>query len=316
MGTYRIAFLILFFFAFAVYAQQNLVAIINTVDDETPPLKISDLNYLTDRLREIATKTLPKESYAVMTQQSMLSLFSAPEDMVRKCDELAGCLVNIGREIAADYIGQGRIGRFGGNLTIKVELYESGKGTLVSSFTGNAKNVFGLLSVLDKEAPEFFKKLIPGPPPAIQASVATGNYVAQIVTEPSGASVLLNGTHYQGCQKTPCTISLYENRFRLSVSLDDHYTVDTSFVIALPNQVVTVKLKPKMHVVNVTSDPSGATVNFDGITCVTPCPSRFFRRGNVKIKAMLDKHEDADTVVFVSDHTNVNLKLKPKVLKK
>ncbi|MCL2260655.1 MAG: hypothetical protein FWC15_04780 [Fibromonadales bacterium] len=303
---------------FAAYAQQKQIAILNTVDDEEPSIKISELNHLTDRLREIAAKNLPQKNYAVMTSQSILSLFPSPEEAIRICDELDGCLVKIGRAITADYIAQGRIGRFGKNYTIKVELYDSEKGILVSSFTGNAKDIYGLLAVLDEKTPDLFKRMLPvsAQVPVLQLPAASGNYIAQIVTEPAGASVLLNGMPYQGCQETPCVISLYENRFRLSVALDDHYTVDTSFVIALPNQLVTVKLKQKMHVVNVTSEPPGASVSFDGITCVTTCPSRFFKRGSVKIKATLDKHEDADTVVFVSDHTDVNLKLKPKVSKK
>jgi len=144
----------------AAYGQQK-VAIINTVDDEEPPIKISELNHLTDRLREIANKTLPQKSYAVMTQQSIQSLYPSNEDMIRACSGAEGCLVKIGREIAADYICQGRIGRFGKNYTIKVELYESMSGNLVSSFTGSAKDIYGLLAILNAKAPEAFKKIIP-----------------------------------------------------------------------------------------------------------------------------------------------------------
>jgi hypothetical protein len=69
--------------------------------------------------------------------------------------------VELGRKITADYVAQGRIGRFGGDLTIKVELYHSMSGSLVASFTGNSKEVHGLLSILDAKAPEMFKKMLP-----------------------------------------------------------------------------------------------------------------------------------------------------------
>ncbi|MCL2261532.1 MAG: fibrobacter succinogenes major paralogous domain-containing protein [Fibromonadales bacterium] len=144
---------------FSVYAQQKQIAIINTVDDGEPSLEFLELNHLTDKLREIAHKILPQKSYAVMTQQSIVSLFATQEDMIIACSKAEGCLVKIGREIAADYICQGRIGRFGKDYTIKVELYESVKGTLVSSFTGNAKDIYGLLAILNEKTPDLFRDI-------------------------------------------------------------------------------------------------------------------------------------------------------------
>jgi len=173
------------FLAFAAYAQQKQIAIINTVDDEEPSIKISELNHMTDRLREIATKTLPQKNYAVMTQQSILSLFATPEDMLSKCNELAGCLVKIGREIAADYIAQGRIGRFGKDYTIKVELYESVSGNLVSSFTGNAKDIYGLLAILNEKAPALFANM-PGVSNNTTVPISPANSkTSQLLTEMS-----------------------------------------------------------------------------------------------------------------------------------
>jgi len=59
---------ILLLLAFAAYGQQQKrIAIVNTEDDGEPPLKISELTHLTDKLREIANKTLPSDKYAVMT---------------------------------------------------------------------------------------------------------------------------------------------------------------------------------------------------------------------------------------------------------
>jgi len=150
---------ILLLLAFISYGQQKRVAIINTVDDEEPPLKISDLNYLTDRLREIATEILHQKNYDVMTVQSMVAFLGSQEEMVKKCRASEGCLAKLGREINADYVGQGRIGRFGGDLSIKVELYASGKGNLMSSFTGFSKDIYGLLSIINEKAPVMFRKL-------------------------------------------------------------------------------------------------------------------------------------------------------------
>ena len=266
MRLYTAIFLFMFF-TISVHGQQRQVAILNTVDDEEPPVKTSDLNYLTDRLREIANKTLPQRNYVVMTSQSMLSLFATPEDMLSKCNELAGCLVKIGREITADYIGQGRIGRFGKDLTIKVELYETGKGGMVGSFTGSAKDIYGLLAVLDKEAPEMFKRM-PGVSGSAAASpsvaggisgVQSGSggtidvgqryYLANFTTEPSGASLSFNGI--PNCPKTPCSVQLSEGQVRIVSVLDQYETADTTVSLTSNNQNINIKLKSDFGILEI-----------------------------------------------------------------
>ncbi len=136
------------------------------MDDGEPPIGHSELSHLTDRLREIAVKNLPERNYAVMTQQSIVAFLGSQEDMVRKCKESEGCLAKLGREISADYICQGRIGRFGKNLTIKVELYNVQSGNLVGSFTDeSSKDIYGLLSAINNKAPAMFDKLGTEPAP-------------------------------------------------------------------------------------------------------------------------------------------------------
>jgi uncharacterized protein (TIGR02145 family) len=68
-------------------------------------------------------------------------------------------LADLGRKVNADYIAQARIGRFGGNLTIKVELYNVGSGNLIGSFTGDSKDVLGLRSVMETKAPALFTRM-------------------------------------------------------------------------------------------------------------------------------------------------------------
>jgi uncharacterized protein (TIGR02145 family) len=95
------------------------------------------------------------------------------DKMVKKCKESEGCLAKLGREVNADYVCQARIGRFGKDLTIKAELYESKNGDLISSFTGTSKNIYGLLTILDKEAPNMFAAAPPPKETAPQAAPQT-----------------------------------------------------------------------------------------------------------------------------------------------
>jgi len=142
---------------------------LNTEDDGEPHLEFTDLNYLNARLREIAVKMLPEDKYFVMTAQSIIDMMGSTENARKVCKE-AQCIAEIGRKISADYIGQARLGRFGGNLTISMELYHSARGNLIGSFTGNAKDVFGLLTIVNENAPSMFGKMpdvvyVPEPEP-------------------------------------------------------------------------------------------------------------------------------------------------------
>jgi hypothetical protein len=150
---------ILLFLTFSAYAQKReLVAVINAVDDGSPRIEYLELIYLTDKLREIASNILSKSDYDVMTNESVLALFETVDDFIKECDA-STCLVDLGRRITADYIVQGRLGRFGGGLTIKVELYNTKRASLVASLTGDSKDMRGLLSILEAKAPDMFKRM-------------------------------------------------------------------------------------------------------------------------------------------------------------
>jgi len=146
------------FFAIAAYGQQERIAIMNTVDDRDS-IAFLDLSYLTDKLRDIASKILPKDHYGIMTQQSIVDRLGSQERAIKECKE-ATCLADLGRKISADYIAQGHVGRFSGKLTIKTELYRVGNSNLIGAFTGDSENLQGLLYVLEEKAPKLFEDMI------------------------------------------------------------------------------------------------------------------------------------------------------------
>jgi hypothetical protein len=151
---YNLGFLL--FLALAAYGQER-VAIIQTLDDRDS-IGISELAYLTDRLRETAVNALPKLRYGVMTTESIVAFLGSQERAAKECRE-ANCLAELGRKVNADYVAQARVGRFGENLTIKTELYSSKSGNLLGSFTGNSGTLQGLRSIIDEKAPALFNKM-------------------------------------------------------------------------------------------------------------------------------------------------------------
>jgi len=185
--------------------EQKRLAILRTVDDGDPPVELTDLNYLTVRLREIAGNVL-QNHYGIMTEQSIIDKLGK-DNAVKACKETEGCLAQLGRRINADYIGQARLGRFGGNLTISVELYNSASGLQASpAISGQAENVSGLLAILNEKAPGMFGKMpdiiyepapvpVPVPDdavPKMEKSIKTSFWVA-LALDVLGATIIYLG---------------------------------------------------------------------------------------------------------------------------
>jgi len=188
----RISLLILLFFAIAAHSQQMRVAVISTVDD-ADSLQYMDLNFLTGKLREIAGKVLPKDRYGIMTQESIVDRMGSQERAEKECRE-ASCLADLGRKISAAYIAQGRIGRFSGMLTLKVELYNSKSGNLVGTFNEISKDLFTLAKIVDNKAPDLFREILeenkavssPSQPSIVDGINASSSFQPSVVSGISG----------------------------------------------------------------------------------------------------------------------------------
>jgi len=257
----------LLFLALAAYGQQQeRVAIINTLDDYDS-ISVANLTYLTDRLRETAVNVLPANRFGVMTTESIVAFLGSLENTVRVCKE-SSCLAELGRQVSADYVAQGRIGRFDGNFTIKVELYSVITGNLMGSFTGSSKNISGLLAIINEKAADLFKRMLDvsvGKPSA--PSIAGGisglekttdyefgggkRYLVNLSTEPPGALLSFNGIPAASCPKTPCKIELGAGNVRVIAALEQHETVDTTVSITSNNQSIAIRLKSNFGVLEI-----------------------------------------------------------------
>jgi uncharacterized protein (TIGR02145 family) len=215
------------------------------------------------RLREIAVKVLPKDKYSIMTAESIIDKLGSKENAKKICRE-AQCLAEIGRKVSAAYVGQARVGSFGGNFTISMELYNAGSGTLVDSFTGEAKDLSGLLKVINEKAPQMFRKM-----PSVSSSrvieegienLSTGEgyeldegkrYLVNLSTEPSGAVLNFNGEPIASCKETPCKAELREGNVRIIAALEQYEKADTTVSIKRNNQNIAITMKPNFGVLDI-----------------------------------------------------------------
>ncbi|MCL1956183.1 MAG: hypothetical protein FWF63_02570 [Fibromonadales bacterium] len=260
---------VLLLFAFAAYGQpqeQKRVAILRTVDDGSPEIEPTELMHLTARLREIASNVL-QNRYGIMTEQTIIDKLGGIDNAKNACKEAEGCLAKLGVKLNADYIGQARLGRFGGNLTISVELYNSGNSLAIHTISGNAKDVFGLLAILNEKAPEMFRKMPGVSGGSVSPSVAGGisgvqkassyesneekQYVVNLSTDPSGAALSFDGVPSSKCLKTPCKAELFGGNVRIIAAMEQYEMADTTVFISRNNQSIAIRLKSNFGVLEI-----------------------------------------------------------------
>lgn len=158
MGMKRLLFTF-FFLVLAINSFATYVAVLETGADGSAKdsVPLLDRQYLTNVLREQAVKELPaKENYTIMTRENILQMLP-PGKAIEDCE--GNCLVETGKNIAADYICQARVGRFGTSLTLSAELYETAGNKLIASFNGRGQNVEELLVLIENKSHEFFSAI-------------------------------------------------------------------------------------------------------------------------------------------------------------
>lgn len=144
-------------FLLAFPACAAFVAVLETISS-SDVIKHEEKMYLTDVLRSEAVKVLPAEqNYTIMTRENIQQMLP-PGKVIEECE--GSCLVETGKNIAADYVAQGRIGRFADKLTITVELYETAGNKLMGSFSSKASNVESLEIEIRNKSQDLFSKIV------------------------------------------------------------------------------------------------------------------------------------------------------------
>ena len=151
-------FLILSLLATIASQAANTLAVLEIISkSEIKDISIAEMRHLTDELRKQAVLAFPGEGYTVLTRDNMLALMP-PDEAEAEC--LAeSCAVEIGRAIGAEYISQGSLGRFGNELSISIELYETMSGKLLGSIVIENPDIKGLLVAIREQAPTLFARI-------------------------------------------------------------------------------------------------------------------------------------------------------------
>lgn len=100
----------------------KFVAVLETVANSKDILTLSERQYPSNMLREQAVQELPAElNFTIMTRENIMMMLP-PGKSIEDC--VGSCLAETGKNIAADYVAQVRIGKVGSNISISAELYD------------------------------------------------------------------------------------------------------------------------------------------------------------------------------------------------
>ena len=127
-----------------------------------------EIGTVTDMVRIAARERLPEKAFVVMTRENLLKLLP-PGQSLERCGE-GGCEVDVGRQIGADYIVAGEVGKFGSSLQVKMKLYDTRSGDLVAGQIAEAKDLDGLKEPIGTKAAALFSKLSGAQPAAAPVS--------------------------------------------------------------------------------------------------------------------------------------------------
>ena len=233
----------------------KFVAVLETVSDDKDLLTLSERHYLTNMLREQAVKELPAElNFTIMTRENILMMLP-PGKSIEDCE--GSCLAETGKNIAADYVAQARIGRVGTNISISAELYETASSKLVASFNGLGADVNDLMEVIKSKSPEFFRKARGGATGIIRTGMdGLGNQslAVSVATNPSGAALSIDGRPVPQCSSTPCKVLVEAGSHRFVAVLEHHEDAEGQFTINENGQEISLNLVPRYGTLNLDLD--------------------------------------------------------------
>jgi len=175
----------------------------------------------------------------------------------------------LGKKAMVDYVAQCRFGKLGSDLRVTFELYKVSTSGLIDKFSESAKNVDGLLAIMEKKIPDGFMKIpgaasrgkvvlphvaggISGLKTADDYEISGSRYfLASINTEPQGATLSFDGIPNEKCSKTPCKVEIAEGKVRIIAALEQYERADTTVSIKQNNQNISIRLKPNFGILEI-----------------------------------------------------------------
>ena len=143
----------IFFTAISLYAE-TFVAILET---SSQVISYDEKSFITDKLRSEARNALPYDGFTIMTRENIIQMLP-PGKTIEECE--GNCLVETGKNIAADYVAQARVANMGTKFSVTVEIYSTASNDLLKSISDRADDVDGVGDLISAHSKELFEPLL------------------------------------------------------------------------------------------------------------------------------------------------------------
>ncbi|MDP8222375.1 MAG: SUMF1/EgtB/PvdO family nonheme iron enzyme [Candidatus Lernaella stagnicola] len=241
----------------------------------------SEANYLTDKVRDAASRVLASRGFLVMTKESMYELLPPGTDYKKVCTS-AQCEVEVGRQLGADYIVTGEIIKYAGDYLINLKVHHSQSGAFLGSQSAEGADKKALKKALDRSSLQLFNKVLahggggsvsqtrPTIQPGAIGESRTGDWelptasqvVVRFESDPPGAVVMVDGQ--LKCQQTPCSKAMNEGTVTVSMQRERYQARQEIVQIKKGMSPISWKLSPNFGWLTVESAPSGLPVKING----------------------------------------------------
>ncbi|MBN1164515.1 MAG: SUMF1/EgtB/PvdO family nonheme iron enzyme [Candidatus Krumholzibacteriota bacterium] len=238
--------------------------------------------YLTDRVRDAMIRSLPSESFMIMTRESIQELLP-PEMRVSDCAD-AECEIEIGRMLGAAYIVTGDVLLFAGKYRLNLKVHHCESAAFLGSEVARGDDLVGLEGAVRETAALLGERMrehsgvkIGGSLPGVfregggseapEDEWRIGDIhkaVVRFESNPPGAVVLVDGRII--CVETPCSKELGEGPVRVSMQKERYLPREETVEIRKSGSDIKLSwtLDPDFGWLTVRTKPSGLSVEIDG----------------------------------------------------
>jgi Protein of unknown function (DUF1566)/PEGA domain len=240
----------------------------------------SEAYYLTDKVRDAASRVLTNRGFLVITRENLQELLPPGTDL-SKCGT-AECEVEIGRTIGTDYIVTGEILKFSGEFRANLKAHHSSTGAFLGAEACKGKSLTDLEESIANSSLLLFNKILahsgagpvsptgPTVQPGAIGETSTGAWdlptgsqvVVRFESNPPGAVVMVDGQ--LKCQQTPCGKSINAGSATISMQRERYQARQEIVQIKNGMAPLSWKLSPTFGWLSVESNPSGLSVMING----------------------------------------------------
>jgi len=180
----KVLIVILVLCAAAAAQSRQSVAVLPSVGT----LNQMDAELLTDKVREIAAKTLPQKNFMLLKLDAIINRVGV-EELFRACKE-GVCIGELARKASADYGARCDVSKRGDDLVLKFELYNVKEEEIVEIFTERkVKDFDEMMNILDARLPDAFRKMAEAYKEQQEAAAAAKPKPEPAAQEPPPAAV-------------------------------------------------------------------------------------------------------------------------------